>query len=360
VAGPCALFRINPRRSHRQIRLNSGSSYEPLFGYLLYRAAVMFRFSCLPSLLGFAGIVTALCCYARASHALPLETFAAPLSIRCEEGQRECGGILRVDGALGRHTGISILKGLAGEVYLKAGSPVGRLQIEGEDSPDVAITFSWDGDSNPDVLSGAGLNCFDVTQQGAYAFIISKVSVESACAKGVIAAQCPNFTIESRVYDSQDPTGQHFSASTIVRGQMKDADIAIPFSNFVRSGPRGKGNFLCAGAVTITLKFHGLEELEVHLGPMYTNGSEGVRLLPTPGVVPTVTSAPMTPTIVPSDQPTVQLSSVASVSPAASVPPLASAPPAASVPSAVPVVPKVPTKPARPSEVVYGSVVIGQ
>jgi hypothetical protein len=240
-------------------------------------------------------------------------------------------------------------------VSLKAGRPAGRLRLEAEDATDVAITFSWDGDSNPDVLSGAGLNCFDVTQQGAYAFIISKFSVQAECREEALAAECPNFTIDSRVYDSQDPTGQRFSASTIVRGQVKDSDLAIPFSNFVRFGPRGKGSFTCAGAVTLTFKFRGLEELEVEFGPMYTNGREGLQPLPAPSFAPSstphsVTPEPATPTVVPS--PSVTEVPAALVTIASSPLPV--------LPEQKPPVPTLKKPTPIASEVIYGSVVIGQ
>jgi len=224
-----------------------------------------------------------------AGYSLPLETFREPLSIECGEGQRECAGVLRVSNALGRHTGISIVKGLEGEVSVRAGHPKGTLKIQAEDVADLSIAFSWDGDSNPEVLSGSGLNCLDLTRGGAYAFILSKLSAEPECLEEVIPSECPQFTVESRVYDSQDPTGQRFSASVMSRGPMTESDLAIPFSNFVRSGPRGKGSFTCVGAVTITAKFSGLDELDLELGPIYTNGEEGLEVPLTP-IPPTPTS----------------------------------------------------------------------
>jgi hypothetical protein len=226
--------------------------------------------------------------------ALPLESFTAPLSVTCGEGSRECGGVLRVHDALGRHTGISILKGARGEVSVQSGKPAGTLHVEAEGVSDVTIVFSWDGDSNPDVLSGSGLNCLDLTRQGAYAFVVSTMTVESECVEQAIPNECPQFTVNSRVYDSHDPTGQRFSASTITRGLMEESDVVIPFSNFVRFGPRGKGSFTCAGAVTIALKFSGLEELEMQLGPIFSNGAEGLTPLPAvavPSVTPTPTSS---------------------------------------------------------------------
>jgi len=245
----------------------------------------------IPSLIPSVLILVAFASWSRVAYSLPLETFREPLSIDCGEGQRECAGVLRVSNALGQHTGISIVKGLEGEVSVRAGHPKGTLKIQAEDVSDLSISFSWDGDSNPEVLSGSGLNCRDLTRGGAYAFILSKFSAEPECREAVIASECPQFAVESRVYDSQDPTGQRFSASVMVRGVMVDADLAIPFSNFVRSGPRGKGNFTCVGAVTVTIKFSGLEGLDLELGPIYTNGEEGQELPPTP-TAPTPTQIP--------------------------------------------------------------------
>jgi len=70
---------------------------------------------------------------------------------------------------------------------------------------------------------------------------------------------------------------------------MTESDLAIPFSNFVRSGPRGKGSFTCVGAVTIIARFSGLDELDLELGPIYTNGEEGLEVPLTP-IPPTPTS----------------------------------------------------------------------
>lgn len=335
----------------------------------------MFRFSRVLYVVGCISVAVALYIYPNDLRAHPLETFSAPISITCGEGQRECSGVLRVDNALGGHTGISIVKGLAGEVSLIGGRPAGKLLIEADDATDVAVTFSWDGDSNPDVLSGAGLNCFDLTRQGAYAFITSKFSSETECSEAALISECPNFTIDSRVYDSQDPTGQRFSASTIVRGPVQDAELAIPFSNFVRFGPRGKGSFTCAGAVTITFRWRGIQELEVEFGQMYTNGQEGFKTLSTPAVVasfaPSLTQIPETPTFAPS--PTViavptELSAIISARAPISTakvpvntPDVQGSPAEQSAIADPRVLSGLPDKPTPiTSEVVYGSVVIGQ
>jgi hypothetical protein len=301
------------------------------------------------------------------AEALPLETFEAPLSIKCSEGQRECGGTLRVDGSLGRHTGISIVKGLSGEVSLRVAHPSGKLSLRSEGVSDLTVLFSWDGDSNSEMLSGAGLNCFDLAQQGAYAFILSKLSLEVECASDTLVSDCPSVTIDSRVYDSADPTGQRFSASTITAPSFSGGQLAVPYSNFLRSGPRGKGSLSCAGAVTIALKFNGLEDLKLEMGPIYTNGKEGVRPLPT--VV--VTQIVDTPTPVPnlavsksdSYEPTAQAeltASAALVTPEAA-PRLGSSRPAdPALTAIVATTPRAIKRPQVQEESVYGSVVVGE
>jgi hypothetical protein len=209
--------------------------------------------------------------------ALPLETFKTPLALTCSEGQRECVGVLRDDSSLGRHTGILIVKGSGGKAAIRVGRQSGHLKLEAEDVGDLTVVFSWDGDSNPEVLSGAGLNCFDITSGGAHAIIISKVSLDLDCSSSAVLPGCPDYSVESRIFDSADPTGQRFSASTVARSASDASDIVIPFSNFIRSGPRGKGSFNCAGAVTIALRFSGVVELDLELGPVYTNGGEGIQ-----------------------------------------------------------------------------------
>ncbi len=312
-------------------------------------------------LLGFASVAVVLCGYSKLALAMPLETFSSPLSITCGEGQRECSGVLRVADNLGGHTGISIIKGLAGEVSLKVGRPAGKLKIEAQDATDVAIAFSWDGDSNPDLLSGAGLNCFDLTQQGAYAFIVSRFSANSECSSDALVSECPNFSIDSRVYDSQDPTGQHFSASTIVRGEpVKDADLAVPFSNFVRFGTRGKGRFTCAGAVTMTFRWRGLEDLEVEFGPIFTNGREGLKPLPTPSIALTATPLNVTPEPVTPEHATATVAPSASVTEVPAALDTIASSPLPVAPEQKTSLPTIKKPPPITSEVIYGSVVVGQ
>jgi hypothetical protein len=201
--------------------------------------------------------------------------------------------VLRHDGSLAKHTGITLQKGSNdGRVYLEVDQNESLLGFSGSDLSDLIIILSWDGDSNPGVLSSSGLNCLDLTSSHAYALILSEFSFEGSCQKSTgFNSSCPSFTIESRIYDARDPTGQRFSASVLTRKAMGGSNVVIPFSNFLRSGPRGKGSFNCAGAVTVTLRFSGFVQLKGGFGTIYTNGEEGA--VPTP--TPQITVAPMMP-----------------------------------------------------------------
>jgi hypothetical protein len=302
------------------------------------------------------------------------------LQLSCGESQRSCSGSIRGSETLGRITGFSILKSSVGRVELDvAGSSKGSLRLKAIDVPDFSLTLSWDSDLNPDLLSSSGLNCFDLTRQGAYAFIISDASLVSKCDELKIGAGCPTFSMETRVYHASDPTGQKFSASVVTRSLLDKTEVAVPFSNFIRQGPRGKGSFSCVGAITMTLKFRGFSELELTTGPIYSNGEEGLTPLPTPTERPTETptatptsSPTSTPTLTPTPTPqaTATHSSLPSI--AVSGAPTSPAMEQVGTASSAPVVttgaaalptqaatPKMPptARPAEPEEAVYGEVV---
>ncbi len=236
---------------------------------------------------------------AHVSNALPLETFTTPFKLNCAANTAHCSGVLRHERSLAKHTGIAVQKGAAdGGLELEVDRDDSLLSFSGSDISELILTLSWDGDSNPGVLSGSGLNCFDLTRNHAYAFIIPKFSLKGSCedADG-FRAGCPSFTIESRVYDARDPTGQRFSSSVLTRQALSGSDVVVPFSNFLRSGPRGKGSFNCAGAITLTLRFSAFSELKGSFGAIYTNGDEGIEPIPTPtlGITSTVSGIPTAP-----------------------------------------------------------------
>ena len=306
------------------------------------------------------------------AEALPVERFESRLQISCGEGQRSCSGSIRDADTLGRITGFSIVKSSAGSVELDiADNSKGGLRVKAKEATDISLTLSWDSDLNPDILSGSGLNCFDLTRQGAYAFIISKASLRSSCHEPSVGGGCPTFSMETRVYNASDPTGQKFSASVVTRSLLDDTDIAVPFSNFIRQGPRGKGSFSCVGAVTMTLKFRGFSELELTTGPIYTNGEEGLTPLPTateqPIETPTATPT-LSPTSAPTIAPTDTVEPMATDSPVPSAAELPQMTAVLASPIATPKVAALPTQVVAPSisvtvrpseaeEAVYGELV---
>ena len=220
--------------------------------------------------------------------ARPVEGFNSPLDLRCES-TAQCSGVIRAEHTLGRYTGVSVTKRGGGSASATIEKNDGVMRFELRESTPVVLTLSWDGDQHPDQLSGAGLNCLDLTQGGAYAFVISGMSIESECQGESPGKTCPNFQIESRIYDARDPTGQRYSVSMMNRSLPERTDLVIPFSNFIREGPRGKGDITCVGAVSISLRFEQFDSVELDLGPIYTNGSEGRTPLPTPTVSSTDT-----------------------------------------------------------------------
>lgn len=242
---------------------------------------------------GVKALVAILLCVGPAfpAYARPVEGFNVPFDLRCESTS-QCSGIVRAEHTLGRYTGISVTKRGGGSAAVTIEKNDGAARFESQEASPVVLTLSWDGDQHPDQLSGAGLNCLDLTQGGAYAFVISGMSIESECHGESPGQACPNFQIESRIYDARDPTGQRYSVSMMTRSLPEKIDLVIPFSNFIREGPRGKGDINCAGAVSISLRFEGFDSVELELGPIYTNGSEGLTPLPTPTVSLTDTPQP--------------------------------------------------------------------
>ncbi len=316
--------------------------------------------------------------------AMPIDRFDVPVDVECADGA-SCAGFVRSDSTLGRYTGIALSRRGEGEVSARVSRKGNsKLTFEASDTQSATMTLSWDADQHPELLSGSGLNCLDLTRQGAYAFILSAVSIDADCVSDEqLGSSCPSFTIETRIYDAHDPTGQRFSGSVVTRTLTDESDIVIPFSNFVREGPRGKALFSCVGAVTLSFRFDGFESVEVNLGPVYTNGSEG--LTPIPTATPFLTA---TPTATSTSLPTVTSTVVATPSATVDLTPLpvrtadaipstargTSAPveeareqtepsataasPVFASPTARAVVPRIPRS--QDEEIVYGAVVAGE
>jgi hypothetical protein len=155
------------------------------------------------------------------------------------------------------------------------------------------VQLSWDSDTYPDQLSSAGLKCIDMRHQEGTAIIIKDFELDGECGENDAERACPPFTLETRIYDSADPTGQTYSASILRRPDGKERqDLIIPFSNFNRRGLRGEGRLGCAGAVSINVRTDGYRSITLKAGQIFTDSSEPLEALV---LTPTPTSVPATP-----------------------------------------------------------------
>ncbi len=305
-------------------------------------------------------------CSATVGFAIPVELFNSPVEIRCESSST-CGAIARSELTLGRYTGVAVSRRGAGSASVSVERNDGVMRFELHESSPVVLTLTWDGDQHPEQLSGAGLNCLDLGREGAYAFILSAISIDSECSANASGEGCPNFQIESRMYDAADPTGQRYSVSMMTRSLPDKTDLVIPFSNFVREGPRGKGKIGCVGAVSISFRFEDFDSVELELGPIYTNGPEGMTPLPTPTAAWTQTPETRpTEAVVPLASPT-GLPTVASPTPVEMTPaptqlserPLFEPSPNGTLMASTPIVAHVPAA-IEDEEVTYGRLVDGE
>jgi len=132
--------------------------------------------------------------------------------------------------------------------------------------------------------------------QGGSAIVIKDFKLKGTCGDDDVERECAPFVVETRIYDSADPTGQTYSASVLRRGNGKEPqDLIIPFSNFNRKGLRGEGRLDCAGAVSINIRTDGYRDVTLSAGSIFTNSSEpfeALILTPTPTPVPPTPSVP--------------------------------------------------------------------
>ncbi len=227
--------------------------------------------------------------YARHAWGVPLERFESPLELECEHDS-VCNKSVRSKFVLGGVTGLVLAAGSEGVAKLRFRAADERqMELLGKGEAVHSLTLIWDGDSNPQVLSAAGLGCFDLTANGASAFVLRALAVEASCVERAENGECPPLEIESRIYDAGDATGQRFSASVLKRPVPRQADeLVIPFSNFIREGPHGLARPTCVGAISIALRLEGFKDLRLSAGPIYTNGSDGLTFIPTPTPLPTL------------------------------------------------------------------------
>jgi hypothetical protein len=197
--------------------------------------------------------------------AISLEQFDQTLDLRCGEGD-SCLRSLRSSLSLGGYTGILVRgeSGLSAEVKVRDRNF--RAHISGSSLG--SILFTWDGDRHPEILSGSGLRCLDVTQSDASAIIFKDFSLHGVCG----GEECPPFVIETRLYDASDPTGQLYSASILRRANDRPSgDLVVPLSNFIRHGPRGAGRLTCVGAISAQIKFENFSDVILEMGTILTD-----------------------------------------------------------------------------------------
>lgn len=225
--------------------------------------------------------------------AVPLERFESPLELECEHDE-VCTKFARSKLVLGGGTGIVLSAGSEGKAKITIRqAEQGRLELLGNGEAVHSLTLVWDGDSKPEGLSAAGLGCFDLTASGASAFILRGLGLAATCPEPADGESCSPLEVESRIYDAGDATGQRFSASVLRRPVPRNPDeLVIPFSNFVREGPNGLARPTCVGAISITFKLEGYKDVSLSIGPIYTNGSDGLTLVLTPTPTPSPSATP--------------------------------------------------------------------
>jgi hypothetical protein len=167
----------------------------------------------------------------------------------------------------------------------------GTLKVHAKGPLVSGVQLSWDSDTYGDQLSSAGLKCIDMRHEGGSAIVVEDFDLQGTCGDGIAERDCPPFVVETRIYDSVDPTGQTYSASILrwANGRVTK-DLIIPFSNFNRKGLRGEGRLGCAGAVSINIRTDGYRDVTLTAGPIFTNSTEPLEALvltPTPTTVAT-------------------------------------------------------------------------
>ncbi len=258
-------LQTSPRASYLKRR---ESSHEPRSNSL--ESVIMVKF--------FAALVS-LVAVIEAARALPVERFTGSIDLACSPDD-VCSRYARGSGSLGGKLGIAIEGGRRSKARLRTrGSATQRVlevSIPGEGVG--AFSLSWDGDPYPQQLSSAGLGCLNLRADGAIAFRIESFEVRGGCEAQQDAGQsCQPITIEARIYDPSDPTGQRYVASILRRNIPRRGALDIPFSNFIHLGPRGAATFDCVGAFSISVKVEGQRGLTLELGPIETVGKGAER-----------------------------------------------------------------------------------
>lgn len=254
-----------------------------------------------------ASAVVAVCASPRGVGAIPVELFDQKSELVCG-GDGECHRALRSRSSVGSYLGVSV----RGEGRTSASIKVDgdEVSVRAEGTALRGIYLSWDGDTYPEQLSSSGLGCYDLQQDGASAIILKGFDFEGECAATEGSSSC-SVLVETRVYDSVDPTGQTYSASLLRLPEGKESgDLLVPFSNLIRKGPRGAARLSCVGALTIFIQTIGYASFEFELNSIFTNSR--LALTPAPTRVAAATPAP---TSIPTNTPSPAATATTRVSP---------------------------------------------
>ena len=239
--------------------------------------------------------LVSLVCLSSDARAFPLERFDQQLDVTCA-GDSSCARSLRAQTTLGAYTGIWVRGG--GEMRSTVSVSKGTLKVHAEGPLVSGVQLSWDSDTYADQLSSSGLKCIDMRHQGGSAIIVEGFELTGVCGDKDAERECPPFVIETRIYDSADPTGQTYSASILRRSSGRPPQhLIIPFSNVNRKGLRGAGRLECAGAVSINVRTDGYRDVTLRAGPIFTNSTEPLEALvltPTPTTAPTTGASAVT------------------------------------------------------------------
>lgn len=224
--------------------------------------------------------------------AFPLEKFEHQLEVTCA-ADPSCSRSARAKTTLGAYIGMWVRGGA--DTHSTLSISKGTLRVHMRGSLLSGVQLSWDSDTYADQLSSSGLTCVDMRHQGGSAIVLKDFKLKGTCGDDDVERECAPFVIETRIYDSADPTGQTYSASVLRRGNGKEPqDLIIPFSNFNRKGLRGEGRLDCAGAVSINIRTDGYRDVTLSVGSIFTNSSEPFEALI---LTPTPTPVHPTPTI---------------------------------------------------------------
>ncbi|MCB0332440.1 MAG: putative metal-binding motif-containing protein [Bdellovibrionales bacterium] len=213
--------------------------------------------------------VVSLFIFLPSSQAIILDDFEGDQVVEAYPGHALDQNVLSVPTAVGGTRAIEAeLTGGPGGVTLSIeplipnGDPVAA---HSQDSGTTGITrLHWDGDLDATSITFNGLNCLDLTQDGATAFVLDSVNYDHAFEMAVVA------------YDSHDATGQThslFSQSfSEPVGSMSIDELLFAFNSPTSIGSSGPADFSCIGAIQIIVTGDN-PALDMDFSRFTTNGN---------------------------------------------------------------------------------------